>query len=149
MAAAEFWIPAGGGVDMARCRSKHLAEGGSSGGPAQVMEGGRNMRFLMTVTAGQAPDEKMMTEMGQLVEELTKAGVLLATGGLDPVGTRVSAVDGKVAVTDGPFTEAKEVIISFALIDVRSREEAIELARRFWQVARTGEGAIQQVYGPE
>jgi hypothetical protein len=107
------------------------------------------MRFLMTTTAGQAPDEKMMTEMGQLVEDLTKAGVLLATGGLDQAGTRVSAVDGKVTLTDGPFTEAKEAILSFALVDVRSREEAIELARRFWQVARTGEGAIQQVYGPE
>jgi hypothetical protein len=108
------------------------------------------MRFLMTVTtAGQAPDEKMMTEMGQLVEELTRTGVLLATGGLDPVGTRVSATDGKVTVTDGPFTEAKEAIVSFALVDARSKDEAIELARRFWQVARTGEGAIQQVYGPE
>jgi hypothetical protein len=107
------------------------------------------MRFLMTVTAGQEPDEKMMTEMGQLVEDLTKAGVLLATGGLDPVGTRVSAVDGKVTVTDGPFTEAKEAILSFALVDARSKEEAIELARRFWQVARTGAGTIQQVYGPE
>jgi hypothetical protein len=107
------------------------------------------MRFLMTVTAGQSPDEKMMTEMGQLVEDLTKAGVLLATGGLDPVGTRVSAVDGTVTVTDGPFTEAKEAIVSFALVDARSKEEAIELARRFWQVAKTGEGAIQQVYGPE
>ena len=107
------------------------------------------MRFLMTVTAGQTPDEKMMTEMGQLVQELTRTGVVLATGGLDPVGTRVSAVDGKVTVTDGPFTEAKEAIVSFALVDARSKEEAIELARRFWQVARTGEGAIQQVYGPE
>ncbi len=107
------------------------------------------MRFLMTTTAGEAPDEKMMTEMGRLVEELAKAGVLLATGGLDPEGTHVSATDGRVTVTDGPFAEAKEAIISFALIDVRSREEAIELARRFWQVARTGEGAIQQVYGPE
>ena len=107
------------------------------------------MRFLMTVTAGQEPDEKMMTEMGQLVEDLTKAGVLLATGGLDQAGSRVSAVDGKVTVTDGPFTEAKEAILSFALVDVRSKEEAIELARRFWQVARTGEGTIQQVYGPE
>jgi hypothetical protein len=95
------------------------------------------MRFLMTVTGGQTPDEKMMTEMGQLVEDLAKAGVLLATGGLDPVGTRVSAVDGKVTVTDGPFTEAKEAIVSFALVDARSKEEAIELARRFWQVART------------
>jgi hypothetical protein len=107
------------------------------------------MRFLMTVTASQAPDEKVYAEMGQLVEELTRTGVLLATGGLDPVGTRVSATDGKVTVTDGPFTEAKEAIISFALVDVRSKDEATELARRFWQVARTGEGAIQQVYGPE
>ena len=107
------------------------------------------MRFLMTVTASQAPDEKVYAEMGQLVEELTRTGVLLATGGLDQVGTRLSATDGKVTVTDGPFTEAKEAIISFALVDVRSKEEAIELARRFWQVARTGEGAIQQVYGPE
>jgi len=107
------------------------------------------MRFLMTVTAAQAPDDKMMTEMGQLVEELTKAGVVLATGGLDQSGTRVSAVDGKVTLTDGPFTEAKEAILSFALVDARSKEEAIELARRFWQVARTGEGRIQQVYGPE
>jgi hypothetical protein len=107
------------------------------------------MRFLMTVTASQAPDEKVYAEMGQLVEELTRTGVLLATGGLDQVGTRVSATDGKVTVTDGPFTEAKEAIISFALVDVRSKDEAIELARRFWQVTRTGEGAIQQVYGPE
>jgi hypothetical protein len=107
------------------------------------------MRFLMTTSAGDPPDEKMMTEMGQLVEELSRAGVLLATGGLDPVGTRITSSGGKITVTDGPFTEAKEAIISFALIDVRSREEAIELARRFWQVARNGEGAIRQVYGPE
>jgi hypothetical protein len=107
------------------------------------------MRFLMTVTASQAPDEKMMTEMGQLVEELTKSGVVLATGGLDQAGTKVSATDGKITLTDGPFTEAKEAILSFALVDVRSKEEAIELARRFWKVVGTGEGAIQQVYGPE
>ncbi len=107
------------------------------------------MRFLMTTTAGDPPDEKMMTEMGRFVEELTRAGVLLATGGLDPVGTRITSSGGKIAVTDGPFTEAKEAIISFALVDVRSKEEAIELARRFWQIAGNGEGAIQQVYGPE
>jgi hypothetical protein len=107
------------------------------------------MRFLMTVTASREPDEKMMTEMGQLVEDLTKAGVLLATGGLDQAGTRVSATDGKITLTDGPFTEAKEAILSFALVDVRSKEEAVELSRQFWQVVGTGEGAIQQVYGPE
>jgi hypothetical protein len=107
------------------------------------------MRFLMTTTAGDPPDEKMMTEMGRLVEDLTREGVLLATGGLDPVGSRVTSSGGKVTVTDGPFTEAKEAILSFALIEVRSREEAIELSKRFWQIAGNGEGAIRQVYGPE
>jgi hypothetical protein len=107
------------------------------------------MRFLMTTTAGDPPDEKMMTEMGRLVEDLTREGVLLATGGLDPVGSRVTSSGGKVTVTDGPFTEAKEAILSFALIEVRSRGEAIELSKRFWQIAGNGEGAIRQVYGPE
>jgi len=65
------------------------------------------------------------------------------------VGTRITSSGGKITMTDGPFTEAKEAIVSFALIDVRSREEAIELARRFWQIARSGEGTIRQVYGPE
>jgi hypothetical protein len=107
------------------------------------------MRFLMTTTSGDEPDEKMYAEMGRLVEELTKAGVLLATGGLDQAGTHVISSGGKITMTDGPFTEAKEAIISFALIDVRSKEEALELARRFWKIAGNGEGDIRQVYGPE
>jgi hypothetical protein len=107
------------------------------------------MRFLMTTTAGDQPDETMMAEMGRFVEELTRSGVLLATGGLDPAGTRISSKDGKVTMTDGPFAEAKEAIISFALVDVRSKEEAIELSKRFWQIVKNGEGAIQQVFGPE
>jgi hypothetical protein len=107
------------------------------------------MLFLMTTTAGDPPDEKMMVEMGRLVEEMTRKGVVLATGGLDPVGTRVTSSGGKITVTDGPFTEAKETILSFALVEARSKEEAIELSRRFWQIAGNGEGQIRQVYGPE
>jgi len=107
------------------------------------------MRFLMTTTGGDTPDEKLMAEMGRFVEELTKAGVLLATGGLDPAGSRITSSGGKITVTDGPFTEAKEAIVSFALIDVRSKEEAIELSKRFWQIVGDGEGEIRQVYGPE
>jgi hypothetical protein len=107
------------------------------------------MRFLMTTTAGDPPDDTMMAEMGRFVAELSRSGVLLATGGLDPVGTRISSKEGKVTVTDGPFTEAKEAIISFALVDVRSKDEAVELSKRFWKIAGNGEGAIQQVYGPE
>src|SRR5215470_19776744 len=136
-----------GRVDSAGGRSKHQQKAGRL--PAPAAQGGRQMRFLMTISAGDPPDEQMMTEMGQFVEELSRAGVLLATGGLDPVGTRITSSGGKITMTDGPFTEAKEAIISFALIDVRSREEAIELARRFWQIVGNGEGAIRQVYGPE
>jgi len=107
------------------------------------------MRFLMTVNAGaSAPDEQMYAEMGKLIEELTRAGVLLATGGLD-AGTHVSSSGGKITLTDGPFSESKEVIVSFALLDVRSQDEAIEMARRFWKIAGDGEGDIRQVFGPE
>jgi hypothetical protein len=96
------------------------------------------MRFLMTLNGGgRPPDEQLYAEMGRFVEELTRAGVLLATGGLDR-GTQ----------TDGPFTESKEVIVSFALIEVRSKDEALELARRFWKVVGDGEGDIRQVFGP-
>jgi hypothetical protein len=107
------------------------------------------MRFLLTTTGGDMPDEAMLAEMGRFVEELTKAGVLLATGGLDPAGTHIKSSGGKLTVTDGPFTEAKEAIVSFALIDVRSKEEAIELSKRFWQIVGDGEGDVRQVYGPE
>jgi hypothetical protein len=103
----------------------------------------------MTTTAADPPDETMMAEMDRLVEEMTRKGVLLAAGGLDPSGTRVTSSGGRITVTDGPFTEAKETILSFALVEVRSKEEAIELSRRFWQIAGSGEGQIRQVYGPE
>src|SRR6202021_1234408 len=111
--------------------------------------GGLAMRFLMTVNGGgAAPDERLLAEMGRFVEELTRAGVLLATGGLDR-GTHVSASGGNITFTDGPFTESKEVIVSFALLEVRSKEEALELSRRFWKMVGDGEGDIRQVFGPE
>jgi hypothetical protein len=107
------------------------------------------MRLLMTVNGGgPPPDKQLFDDMGRFVEELTRAGVLLATGGLDR-GTHVTSSGGNITLTDGPFTESKEVIVSFALLEVRSREEALELARRFWKVVGDGEGDIRQVFGPE
>ena len=107
------------------------------------------MRFLMTVNGGgSAPDEQLYAEMGKFIEELTRSGVLLATGGLD-AGTHVTSSGGKITLTDGPFSESKEVIVSFALLDVRSNDEAVELARRFWRIVGDGEGDIRQVFGPE
>ena len=106
------------------------------------------MRFLMTVNGGgRQPDEQLYAEMGRFVEELTRAGVLLATGGLDR-GTHVVASGGTMTLTDGPFAESKEVIVSFALIEVRSKDEALEQARRFWKMDGDGEGDIRQVFGP-
>jgi hypothetical protein len=107
------------------------------------------VRFLMTVNGGgRQPDEQLYAEMGRFVEELTRAGVLLATGGLDR-GTHVAASGGTITLTDGPFTESKEQIVSFALLEARSRDEALELARRFWAMVGDGEGDIRQVSGPE
>ena len=63
-------------------------------------------------------------------------------------GTHVVASGGNITLTDGPFTESKEVIVSFALIEVRSKDEALELARRFWKLVGDGEGDIRQVFGP-
>jgi hypothetical protein len=107
------------------------------------------VRFLMTMNGGSAaPDQELFAEMGKFVEELTRAWVLLATGGLD-AGTHVRSAGGNVSFTDGPFTEAKESIVSFALIDVRSRDEAMELTRRFFMIVGDGEGDVHQVFGPE
>jgi hypothetical protein len=108
------------------------------------------MRFLMTTNGGgPPPTHQLYEDMARLVEEMTRAGVLLATGGLDMDGTHVVASGGKITATDGPYAETKETIVSFALVEVRSREEAIEVSRRFWQLVGDGEGDIRRVYGPE
>ncbi|MFD6892661.1 YciI family protein [Streptomyces sp. NPDC059957] len=107
------------------------------------------MRYLMTTKPSDAaPDERLYAEMGRFIEELTAAGVLLATGGLEPGGILVASSGEEITVTDGPFAEAKEAVAGFALIEVRSREEAIELARRFRRIVGDGESVIQQVFGP-
>jgi hypothetical protein len=107
------------------------------------------MRYLMISKASDnAPDEQLYAEMAKFVDELTAAGVLLATGGLAPGGTRVSSFGGRITVTDGPFTEAKEAAAGFALVEVSSLEEAIELTRRFRAIVGDGESVIQQVFGP-
>jgi hypothetical protein len=94
------------------------------------------------------PGEELYAEMGKFVEEATKAGVLLATGGLGPVSeaTRVIRSGGKFTVVDGPFTEAKELIGGWALMEVRDKAEAIEWTKRFLDIAGDGESTIRPVY---
>lgn len=86
--------------------------------------------------------------MGKLVEDGFKAGYLLATEGCMPsaTGARVRRNAGKLTVTDGPFTEAKEVIGGMAILKANSKQEAIELVKQFLQVAGEGECEIRQLY---
>jgi hypothetical protein len=114
------------------------------------------MRFMMIyrpadtkdMEAGAPPCQQAMADMGKFIEEMAKAGVLLFTDGLLPSsrGARVRQSDGKVRVTDGPFTETKELIAGFAIVRVKSKAEAIELAKRFLKIAGDGESEIREMY---
>ena len=96
------------------------------------------MRFMMMVKAnkdsetGVLPDEKILSEMGKYNEALVKAGALLAADGLQASskGAHVRYANGKVQATDGPFTEAKELVAGYWLIEAKSKEEAVEWAKR-------------------
>jgi hypothetical protein len=108
------------------------------------------MRFLMTVDGGgPAADEQLYADMAAFVQELTASGVLVGTGGLAMEGTRVRAAGGRATFTDGPYAEAKETIVSFALVDVPSKEAALTISERFWALVKDGQGDIRQVFGPE
>ena len=109
------------------------------------------MRFLSifkTVERNSPPTQEEMAAMGKLIEEGMKEGWLLATEGCLPtaLGARVRKSGGKVSVTDGPFTEAKELVGGFAILKVNSKQEAIELARKFLLVAGEGECELRQLY---
>ena len=97
------------------------------------------MRFMIIVKAtaaseaGTMPEEALMSAMATYHEALSKAGVLLDANGLKPTsaGWRIKYSGGKRSVVDGPFADTKELIAGYTLIQVRSREEAMEWARRF------------------
>jgi hypothetical protein len=91
-----------------------------------------------------------MEKMGPFMDEITKAGVLLSTAGLQPSakGTRVRLSAGKVIVTDGPFAETKELVASYALLETKSMAEAIQWTARFLDVIGGGECEIRPLYEP-
>ncbi|MFF0172488.1 YciI family protein [Micromonospora profundi] len=99
------------------------------------------MRYMMmhkldeTLPGAFNPSPEFLTRMESFMKEAGQSGILLAAEGLCPTSkddaTRITVTSGKTTVTDGPFTETKELIAGFALVDVRSREEAVEWGRRF------------------
>ncbi len=110
------------------------------------------MRFLCIYKPGKPegtpPTQQHMESMGRLIQEMMQSGHLLATEGCLPsaLGARVRRSGDKYTVTDGPFTEAKEIIGGFALIQAASKQEAVELTKRFLSVAGDGESEIRQIY---
>jgi hypothetical protein len=109
------------------------------------------MKFLSiykAVERNAPPSQEEMAKMGKLVEEGFRAGWLLATEGCLPtaLGARVRNSNGKVTVTDGPFTETREVVGGFAILQANSKQEAIQLAKDFLQVAGEGECELRQVF---
>src|SRR4051794_38675500 len=117
-----------------------------------------NMRFLSLIrvdeTAGRVPSEQLMEDMGKLMDEMSREGALIRTAGLRPTseGARVRLRHGKLSAVDGPFTETKEVIGGFAILEAKSMPDAIELTKRFLQVHGAEwdiECEVRPIDGPE
>lgn len=103
------------------------------------------------------PPVALFEEIGRLMDEAVKSGRMVSFGGLKPTssGARVRLTNGKIVTTDGPFTEAKEVIGGFSIFNFASKEEALEEARKFMELHRAhwpnweGEVEIREMYEEE
>jgi hypothetical protein len=109
------------------------------------------MRFLSiykTKETGLPPTAEHIAAMGKLIEEGMKSGWLLATEGCLPsvLGARIRKADGTVTVTDGPFTESKEIVGGFAILQAKSKEHAVQLVENFLKVAGDGECELRQIF---
>jgi hypothetical protein len=99
----------------------------------------------------EAPSPQLQEEMGKIVEEGFKAGVIVATGGIAPTsqGALITLKDGEFTVVDGPFAEAKEIVGGWALMECRDLAEAVEWTKKYLNALGEGESRIRPVYGPE
>jgi len=109
------------------------------------------MRFLSIykcVERNTPPSKEEMDAMGKMIEEGIRSGKLVSTEGCLPaaLGARVRIDNGKISVTDGPFTESKEVIGGFAILNANSKEEAIEYVKDFLKHMGSGETEIRQIF---
>ena len=118
------------------------------------------MKYMMIVKHAErqeAPPKELMDAITKLAEQASKDGTMLGSGGLGPtaLGARVRLSGGQVTVTDGPFTEAKEVVGGYAQFELKSKEEAIKSAVQFMELHKKywpgweGETEVRQMFGPE
>jgi len=105
----------------------------------------RYITIYKTEETNEPPRQEDFEKMGRFIQELSQQGVLLLTDGLQHTskGARVRIQNGKFTVTDGPFTEAKEVVAGYAIIDVKTKAEAIELTKRFLSLMGKGESEVR------
>jgi hypothetical protein len=94
------------------------------------------------------PSPELAAEMGRFIADGFGNGTLVATGALDPHVTRIEHRAGNFTLTDGPFTEAKEAVVGWAIVKVNSKDEAFELSKRFWGLVGDGTGIIQRIFEP-
>jgi hypothetical protein len=118
------------------------------------------MKFMMIVKHAEKqgpPPKELMDAIAILAQEAAKEGTMVGNGGLGPtaLGARVRLSGGQVTVTDGPFTEAKEVVGGYAQFELKSKQEAVESAVRFMELHKKhwpgweGETEVRQMFGPE
>jgi hypothetical protein len=118
------------------------------------------MRFMMMVKHHESsvpPPQPLMDAMARIGQEAVKNGSMVLSGGLAPTAqsNRVRLSGGKISVIDGPFTETKEVVGGFAVMEFKSKEEALEAAKHFLDLHRQywpgweGESEVRQLFGPE
>lgn len=108
------------------------------------------LRSSPETEAGVRPGPEVMERMGKFMAAIQKAGVLVTTAGLQPSskGARVRVGDEGVTVTDGPFTESKELVGSYAILEVESMDEAIDWTTRFLKVFGRGECELRPLFEP-
>ena len=110
------------------------------------------MQFLTITTASDSsepPAPELYEQMDKLMQEMSRAGVLIARGAFVPRDKiHLQKKGGEIIVTDGPFTEAKEGIVGWSLIEAKSKEEAVEYSKKFWEVAGDGEVDIYPMFDP-
>jgi hypothetical protein len=97
---------------------------------------------------GEMPSAELIAKMGDFMEEVSKTGILISTDGLKPSseGKRIKASGGKTTVIDGPFTESKELVASYALFDVKDWDEALYWTKRFLEVLGEGECELRPIW---
>jgi len=94
------------------------------------------------------PTPEVMQKMGAFMAEGVANGTLVVTGALDPRRKHIVNRNGEVTITDGPFTEAKEAVVGWAIVNVENEEQAVELSRRFYEIVGEGSGTIQRIFEP-